>query len=54
VEIQVLKRHAKSIRAIIAELGVSRNTARKYLRSKAKSRAKLRPVRTSKLDPFRA
>jgi transposase len=53
VEIQVLKRQGKSIRAISAELGVSRNTVRKYLRSKAKPRAKERPARASKLDPFR-
>jgi transposase len=54
VEIQVLKRQGKTIRAISAELGVSRNTVRKYLRSKAKPRAKERPARASKLDPFRA
>jgi transposase len=53
VEIQVLKRQGKSIRAISAELGVSRNTVRKYLRSKAKPRARERPARASKLDPFR-
>jgi transposase len=33
VEIQVLKRQGKSIRAISAELGIPRNTVRKYLRS---------------------
>jgi transposase len=53
VEIQVLKRQGKSIRAISAELGVSRNTVRKYLRSKAKPQAKERPRRVSKLDPHR-
>jgi transposase len=53
VEIQVLKRQGKSIRAISAELGLSRNTVRKYLRSAAKPKAKGRPQRISKLDPFR-
>jgi len=53
VEIQVLKRQGKSIRAISAELGVSRNTVRKYLRSAKKPQAKERPARISKLEPFR-
>jgi transposase len=53
VEIQVLKRQGKSIRSISAELGVSRNTVRKYLRSAKKPQAKERAARPSKLDPFR-
>lgn len=53
VEIQVLKRQGKSIRAISAELGVSRNTVRKYLRSAKRPQAKERPPRVSKLEPFR-
>jgi transposase len=53
VEIQVLKRQGKSIRAISAELGLSRNTVRKYLRRAAAPRAKQRPPRPSKLDPHR-
>lgn len=53
VEIQVLKRQGRSIRAISAELGVARNTVRKYLRSNESPRAKARPPRPSKLDPFR-
>jgi transposase len=53
VEIQVLKRQGKSIRAISAELGVSRYTVRKYLRSANKPKAKQRPERVSKLEPFR-
>lgn len=53
VEIQVLKRQGKRIRAISAELGVSRNTVRKYLRSAKKPRAKVRPERVSKLESFR-
>ena len=53
VEIQVLKRQGKSIRAISAELGVARNTVRKYLRSGGAPKMKERPPRPSKLDPFR-
>lgn len=54
VEIQVLKRQGLSIRAISAELGISRNTVRKYLRTQRTPQAKTRPRRASKLDPFRA
>jgi transposase len=53
VEIQVLRRQGLSIRAISAELGLSRNTVRKYLRSERAPKAKERPRRASKLDPFR-
>jgi transposase len=53
VEIQVLKRQGKSIRAISAELGVARNTVRKYLRAERAPRSRSRPPRASKLDPFR-
>jgi transposase len=53
VEIQVLKRQGKSIRAISMELGISRNTVRKYLRSLQRPKAKARLPRPSKLDPFR-
>jgi transposase len=53
VEIQVLRRQGLSIRAISAELGLSRNTVRKYLRSEHAPKAKERPARASKLDPFR-
>lgn len=53
VEIQVLKRQGKSIRAISMELGISRNTVRKYLRNRRRPKAKTRPARPSKLDPFR-
>jgi transposase len=44
----------RSIRAIGKELGVSRNTVRKYLRSPEVPRAKPRRGRASKLDPFKA
>lgn len=53
VEIQVLQRQGKSIRAISAELGIARNTVRKYLRSEGPPKMKQRPLRRSKLDPFR-
>src|SRR5665213_2300311 len=53
VEIQVLRRQGKSIRAISAELGVARNTVRKYLRAERAPRSKPRPARASKLDAFR-
>ena len=53
VEIQVLRRQGKSIRAISAELGVARNTVRKYLRAERGPRSKPRPARASKLDAFR-
>jgi transposase len=51
VEIQVLKRQGKSIRAISAELGIPRNTVRKYLRSERAPKMTPRPERSSKLDP---
>jgi len=53
VEIQVLKRQGKSIRAISAELGIARNTVRKYLRSAQAPKMKARPARASKLDGYR-
>jgi transposase len=53
VEIQVLQRQGKSIRAISAELGIARNTVRKYLRHAGAPKMKQRPPRPSKLDPFR-
>jgi len=53
VEIHVLRRQGKSIRSISAELGLSRNTVRKYLRSERAPKAKVRAARGSKLDPFR-
>ena len=53
VEIQVLYRQGKGIRAISAELGIARNTVRKYLRSQGAPKSKVRPPRFSKLDAFR-
>ena len=42
-----------SIRGIARELGVSRNSVRKYLRSPGVPVAKARPRRGSKLDPYK-
>jgi transposase len=52
VEIRVLRRQGKSIRAISRMLDVSRNTVRRYLRSSGLPRYQ-REVRPSKLDPFK-
>jgi transposase len=55
VEIKVLARQGHGIKAIARELGVSRNTVRKYLRSEsALPRYRLRAPRPCKLDPFKA
>jgi transposase len=54
MEIKILHRQGKSIRAIAEELGISRNTVRRYLRSQEQQPAyKERPAANSKLDPFK-
>lgn len=53
VEIQVMYRQGKSIRAISRELGVSRNTVRKYLRADKLPEYADRAARVSKLDPYK-
>src|SRR5512144_1543976 len=53
LEIRVLHRHGKSIREIARETGISRNTVRRYLRDEEAVRYKPRPVRPTKLDPFK-
>jgi transposase len=53
LEIRVLHRHGKSIREIAREMGVSRNTVRRYLRDDEAERYRSRPLRPSKLDPFK-
>ena len=53
LEIRVLHRHGKSIREIAREIGVSRNTVRRYLRDDEAERYKPRRVRLTKLDPFK-
>ena len=53
LEMRVLHRHGKSIREIAREMGVSRNTVRRYLRDEEAERYKARPPRPTKLDPFK-
>src|SRR3984893_7134813 len=53
LEIRVLHRHGKSIREIAREMGVSRNTVRRYLRDEEAARYKSRSPRPTKLDPFK-
>jgi transposase len=43
----VLHRHGKSIREIAREMGVARNTMRRYLRDEEAARYKLRPPRST-------
>jgi predicted transcriptional regulator len=43
----------QSIRSIARELQISRNSVRKYLRSPGVPKAKPRPERVSKLDPYK-
>ena len=51
-QIYELHGEGQSIRAIARTLGLSRNSVRKYLRSEEIPRAKQRPSRGSKLEPF--
>lgn len=51
VTIHVLHKQGKSIRAISDELGISRNTVRKYLRNGGAMPTYQRSPRPSKLDP---
>ncbi len=53
VEIRVLARQGKAVREIARELGLSRNTVRKYLRSQAEDERVPRVRRQQKLDPFK-
>lgn len=53
MEIQVLARHDVPIREIAREMGVSRNTVRRYLRDPLAAEPKARPVREQKLDAYR-
>lgn len=55
VEIHVLSRQGHSVKAIARQLGLSRNTVRKYLRDQAHTpQYPPRALRASKLDPFKA
>ena len=48
-----LKGKGQSIRGMARELRISRNTVRKYLRAEEIPKAKPRPRRGSKLDPYK-
>jgi len=52
-QIYTLHGEKASIRAISRELGVSRNTVRKYLRAPELPKPAPRPARCSKLDPYK-
>jgi transposase len=53
LEIRILSRRGLSIRAIARELGISRNTVRKYLRGEAIQPVEHRgPGRPRKLEPY--
>ena len=53
VEIHVMHRQGVSIKAIGRELGISRNTVRKYLRSETVLSTQARPTKPTKLDDYR-
>jgi transposase len=53
MEIRVLHRHGKSIHEIAREMGLSRNTVRRYLRDEEAARYKARLPRPTKLEPFK-
>jgi transposase len=53
MEIRILQRQGVPIRAIARELGVARNTVRRYVRDEKASTAKPRLKRVSKLDAHR-
>ena len=51
-EIYEMKGAGRSIRGIAGELGIARNTVRRYLNSPEAIRPMPRPRRASKLDPY--
>ena len=53
MEIWVLARHGKGVREIARDLGLSRNTVRRYLRDPDAARYQARPARVAKLDPYK-
>jgi transposase len=54
MEIRVLAKHGRGVREIAREVGVSRNTVRRYLRDPDAVRYKERPERPAKLDLYEA
>lgn len=52
MEIRILHRQGVSIREISRQLGVSRNTVRRYLRDDAEPAYAARPQQPGKLDPY--
>lgn len=54
MEIRILRKQGKSLRAIAKEVGVSVNTVRKYLADDRAPQYKRRPPKASKLEPFMA
>ncbi len=54
MEIHVLKAQGLSERQIARQLGISRNTVARYLESEETPRYKMRDIRPTKLDPFKA
>jgi hypothetical protein len=54
VEIWVLKKQGRSIREIAREMGMARNTVRRYLREQRKVRYGPRKPRPCKLDAYKA
>jgi transposase len=52
LEIRLLAKRGKGLRAIAREIGVSRNTVRRYLRDGDADRYRQRPRRSGKLAAF--
>jgi transposase len=52
MEIRILARQGKGIREIAGELGISRNTVRRYLRDSTSGRYARRASRPGKLAPY--
>lgn len=53
MEIQILRKQGRSIRQISKDMGISRNTVRKFLRSNHPPEYRLKKRRPSKLDAFK-
>ena len=52
MEIRILRKQGKSLRAIAREAGVAVNTVRKYLTGDGPPRYRRRPAKAGKLEPF--